>query len=55
MKKNIDTKEEAVTKDYSSKEKERGERYFTFPHLGVRVKAVSYKEALSKAKKEVKK
>ena len=53
MKKNIDTKKEAVTKEFYARQVV--EREYSFPQLGVSVVATSYKEALSKAKKLIKK
>jgi len=48
MKKDINSKQDAVTKDMVP-DKLR-ERVFRFPNLGVEVEAKSYNEALKKAK-----
>lgn len=48
MKKNINSREDGVTKDMVPGKLR--ERTFRFPNLGVEVKATSYEEALKKAK-----
>lgn len=52
MKKNINSREDAVTKDMQPAEKRV--RTYRFPTLGVEVQAKSYEEALLAAKKSVK-